>query len=331
MRSPSIPVSAAGAGHDTLTRDGERAEQAANPRQLDLFIDGRDAILVHEIVIALMRRDGERAAAGLRRLGQEHPRHPDLPALTVLVEALPSPGPAAATHATLAQRIEETERRLVPAARRLLGTGADAFLRPTWQALAAAAAGLSFAPAHPRAHRAWLCQQYGEWTEVRTAVENEPGWADTPLLRYWMGVAQHHLGAPELAIRLWLPLCWIDPDLFATCAPTLPNSTLHAAWVAFEDAAPFEETVAASAPAPAWFPAWLVLRHPGLARLFEAGDIPDADGAARVFRHLLALLPLEQHGLTDELVGQRRALRQLDKRFFRYYMAVRSERRRWSS
>ncbi len=303
------------------------ADQAADRRQLDLFVDGRDALLVHEIVTALISRDVERTEAGLRRLGQEHPRHPELMPLTVLVEALTAPASPAATQVALTERIELTERRLVPAARRFLGADADALLRPVWEALAETAADLPFEPAHPLAHRAWLCQQYGEWTEVRAAVEDEPCWADRPLLRYWMGLAQHHLGAPEVAIRLWLPLCWMDPLLFETRAPTLPSATIRAAWVAFEQALPFEKALADRAPAAAWFPAWLLLRHQGLSRLFRADDIADAGDAARVFRHLLALLPLEQRGLTDELVGQRRALRQLDENFFRYYMAVLGERR----
>jgi hypothetical protein len=128
---------------------------------------------------------------------------------------------------------------------------------------------------------------------VRSSVEDEPGWADTALLRYSMGLAQHHLGAPEVAIRLWLPLCWMDPLLFETYAPGVPNLTIRAAWVAFDQAFPFEESLADRAPAAAWFPAWLLLRHRGLSRLFHSGDIPDAGDAARVFRHLLALLPLE--------------------------------------
>jgi hypothetical protein len=162
---------------------------------------------------------------------------------------------------------------------------------------------------------------------MRAAVEKEPGWADTPLLRYWIGLAQHHLGAPEVAIRLWLPLCWMDPLLFETHAPTVPNSTIGAGWIAFDHAFPFEASLADRAPMTAWFPAWLLLRHRGLSRLFGPDDVPDAGLAARVFRHLLALLPLERRGLTDELVRQRRALRQLDESFFRYYMAVLGERR----
>ncbi|MGH7427337.1 MAG: hypothetical protein ACREJ4_03105, partial [Candidatus Methylomirabilaceae bacterium] len=123
------------------------------------------------------------------------------------------------------------------------------------------------------------------------------------------------------------PLCWMDPLFFETRAPTVPNPTIRAAWIAFERAFPFEESLADRAPMAAWFPAWLLLRHRGLSRLFRAEDIPDAGDAARVFRHLVALLPLEQRGLTDELVRQRRALRQIDEHFFRYYMAVLGGRR----
>lgn len=298
------------------------AAQAVEERQLDLFVDGRDALLVHEILTGLISRDVGRAETGLHRLGQEHPHHPDLAALTELAEALTVPAPAAATHVALSARIELTERRLVPTARRFLGADSDAFLRPTWQLLAVAAADLPFDAAHPRAHRGWLCQQYGEWADVRAAVENEPAWAHTPLLRYWMGLAQQHLGASEVAIRLWLPLCWTDPRLFETHAPTVPNSTIRAAWIAFEQAFPFEESLADSAPTTAWFPAWLLLRHRGLSRLFRPDDVPGSGDAARVFRHLVTLLPLEQHGLTDELLRERRALRQLHESFFRYYMAV---------
>jgi hypothetical protein len=141
-----------------------------------------------------------------------------------------------------------------------------------------------------------------------------------------MGLAQHHLGAPEVATRLWLPLCWMDPLLFETHAPTLPNPALRAAWLAFEQVLPFDEALADRAPPAAWFPAWLLVRDQALSHLFRADDIPDAGDAARVFRHLLVLLPLEQRGLTDELVRQRRALRQLDDGFFRHYMAARGRR-----
>ena len=303
------------------------ADESVNRRQLDLFIDGADALLIHEIVTGLISRNIGRTDTALRRLTREHPRHPDLMALSALVEVLTALGPTARNHEAVAERIELIEHRLLPTARRFFGSNADVVLRPVWQALATSAAGLPFDLANPRAHQAWLCQQYGGWTEVVAAVEKEPDWADRPLLSYWMGLAQHHLGAREVAIRLWLPLCWTHASLFEAHAPTLPNSTIRAGWVAFEQADTFEASLAHGAPRTPWFPGWLLLRHRGLSRLFHPDDVHDTGRPASVFRHLLALLSLEQRGLTDELVRQRRALRQLDEGFFRYYMAVVAERR----
>jgi hypothetical protein len=87
-------------------------------------------------------------------------------------------------------------------------------------------------------------------------------------------------------------------------------------------AAPYGESLAEPSDATGWFPAWLLLRHRGLAHLFRADEIPDAGTAARVFRHLLALLPLESQGLSDTLIAGCRTLRQLCPAFFRSYMEV---------
>lgn len=303
------------------------AERSTEPRQLDLFLDGRDSVLVHQVVTSLVARNPDRAETGLERLRDEHSFHPDLPALTLLVAALNSRPQSPATHATVMAGIEAVQQALAPAARRLLGEDAATFLQPSWQALAAAAARLPFDEADPRAHRSWLCQQYGDWTAVRAAVEAEPDWPTRPCLRYRLGLARYHLGEPEAAIRLWLPLCWMDPVLFARRAPTIPSAVLREGWEAFERAVSFDQWLADTTDAAGWFPAWLLLRHRGLVHLFRADEVPDAGAAARAFRHLLSLVPLESQGLSDALVRERRALQQLSPGFFRYYMDVVGQRR----
>jgi len=195
-----------------------------------------------------------------------------------------------------------------------------------WEALASTAAGLPFDEAHPRAHRSWLCQRYGDWAAVRGAVEAEPHWEARPPLRYRQGLARHHLGEPEAAIRLWLPLCWMDPVLFERHAPTIPSTILREGWNAFEGEVSLDEWLADATDAAGWFPAWLLLRHRGLVHLFQADEVPEAGIAARAFRHLLSLLPLESQGLSDLLVRQRRGLQQLSQGFFRYYMDVVGQR-----
>lgn len=275
--------------------------------QLDLFRDTRDRVLVNTVIDALIERDRSRASAALDRLRAEYPTHGDLESLALLCCCLEAGTPPPSTHAGVTARIEEIERSLVPAARRLLGAGAAEFFPAIWAPLAAAATALSFDDAYPRAHRGWLCQQYGDWKTVRSATEREPGWTTRPLLRWWMGLACQHLGEPEAALRLWLPLYWLEPDLFARHAASLPSATLRSAWEAFgrvsaDDA--FDE----DGDAVAWFPSWLLLRHRGIAALFQPEEVPGAAVPARVFRHLLALLPLERSGLSDELIRRRREL-----------------------
>jgi len=295
--------------------------------QLDLFIDGRDALLVYEVVTSLVARNPDHAATALARLRDDHPAHPDLPGLELLADSLRTRPQFLQTSATVTARIEAMEGTLTPAARRLLGNEAAAFLRPLWQALAAAAMGVPFDDTHPRAHPGWLYQQSDDWAAVCASVEAEPDWAGRPLFRYWVGLARHHLGDAETAIRLWLPLCWMDPTLFADHASTLPSATVREGWAAFERAALFDEWLADTMHAVAWFPAWLLVRHWGLAQLFRAAEIPDADATTRVFRLLLSLLPLERQALSDELISQRRTLQRLSPDFFRRYMEAVSRRR----
>jgi hypothetical protein len=293
--------------------------------QLDLFLDARDVILANEVTASLIARDARAVSEALDRLREANPQHPDLTGLARLQTVLQTP-PAAVNRVGLLASIDEAERSLVPLAGRLLGARAAAFLRPLWRALAEAAVSLPFDDAHPRAHRAWLCQQCEDWGAVAAAVVSVPGWSEKVLLRYWLGLARDHLGEPEAALKLWLPLCWLDPQLFTAHAPTLPSLTVRQAWEAFERASALDDLVDGPDRTP-WFPAWMLLRHRGLAPLFDAQEIPDTVTAARVFRRLLVLLPLERGVLSDELIRHRRALQQVSPRFFRYYLDVVGQRR----
>jgi hypothetical protein len=275
----------------------------------------------------LLARDSDAASDRLAILRREHPGHPDLPALTLLTDTLrPSP-PLPAGHATLTVAVEEINRTVVPSTQRLFGRDAGNFLGPLWRALTAAATGMAFDERYPRAHASWLCQQFEDWPAVRAAVEAERDWATRPLLRYRLGLALHHLGDREAAIKRWLPLCWLDPALFARYAPTLPNPTVREAWDAFEHAGPFDEPPGGTTHAAAWFPAWLLVRHRRLADLFEPSAVPDAGTSAEAFRALLALAPLERQGLSAELIAQRRALQRLSPELFAYYMETLGGRR----
>src|SRR3972149_6095805 len=125
-------------------RHAPTVERSTEPRQLDLFLDGRDAFLVHEVLTSLVGRDLGRAETGLERLREEHPSHPDLPALALLVSALNSPSPSPTTPASVTAGIEALQQAVAPTAQRVLGEDAAAFLQPSWQALPPTTASLPF-------------------------------------------------------------------------------------------------------------------------------------------------------------------------------------------
>ena len=61
------------------------------------------------------------------------------------------------------------------------------------------------------------------------------------------------------------------------------------------------------------------LQHRWVAHVLRLGDVPDTDAPLRALRLLPGLLVLESQGYGDELVRQRRALRDISPGFFRTY------------
>jgi hypothetical protein len=255
--------------------------------QLDLFLDGRETILVNDLVAALLAGRLEGARDAVNRLRKENPAHPDLEPFERLVHSVSEKPPAPPSPGEAGPMIERLTV-LVPAANRLLGRGAAAFLHPWWQALA------------------------------RTKAVLDPAEA-APLLRYWMGSARWHVGDEREAVRLWLALCWLDPESFARQAPALPSGIVREAWAAFDPGPEPGDGGDARGRDVQWFPAWLALQHRWVAHVFRPDEVPDTGAPLRAFRLLPGLLVLESQGFGDELVRQRRALRDISPKFFQTY------------
>jgi hypothetical protein len=268
------------------------------PTQLDLFLDGREALLVNGLVASLLERRPEAASAALGRLQEANPAHPDIGVFESLVRCLsmePSALPARGSTDCLIEQIAV----LAPAASRLLGPGGAAFLLPWWHAMA------------------------------RTDMAPKPTEA-APALRHWKGSAHWHAGDERAALRLWLPLCWLEPASFARMAATLPSPLVTEAWHAFDanpdqdgdDDSPGERSRAdegSEAREVSWFPAWLALRHRWVAHLFRPEEISGDGAPVRALRLLPDLLVLEGRGYNAGLVEQRRALQAVSPAFFREY------------
>ena len=268
-----------------------RAGGLAERTQLDLFLDGREALLVDQIVGRIVDQDPGGALDALAGLRAENPEHPDLRRFDRLCRALKAGPPPLVSPGQLAALIDRLAV-LVPTAERLLGSGAPDFLGPWWRALA----------------------QAGAESPV-TDLEALP--------RYWIGLARHHSGDEREAVRLWLTLCWLAPESFVRWAPTLPSVAVSEAWATFYAEPRSDESLEGSAWSVDWFPAWLVLRHRWVAHLFHGDEVPDNETPLRVLRLLPTLLVLESQGYGAELVHHRRLLREMSPTFFRaYWLAV---------
>ena len=83
--------------------------------QLDLFLDGREALFVNDLAAKLLERNPAGAGDALDRLREESPEHPDLGPFDRLVRSLRA-GPTAPPGAEQLGPMIESLAALVPAA-----------------------------------------------------------------------------------------------------------------------------------------------------------------------------------------------------------------------
>ncbi len=270
--------------------------------QLDLFMDSGSTVLANAVTRALAGRDAAEAQRALQRLRDGDPGHARLGQLERLVESarsvdLPVTDPAA--------ELETLERQLVPLAEDLLGADARHFLAPLWRRLGQALLGLGFDPERPRLHASHTAERLGDWQGVVAAVEAEPDWRRQPELLRRHACARERLHEPWPALASWMLLCWRFPaQAEAIGRDAAPE--WRAQWREFgelEPELPGED-----------FPAWLLLRRPGLAARLDAetlGAAPDTFGS------ICRLLSEDAGGGTMEA---RRALKNADPDLFTHYL-----------
>ena len=158
------------------------------------------------------------------------------------------------------------------------------FLAPWWQEVGQALAGASFDSEHPKRHASWAWRQCREWRAVLSTVRAVPDHANHPVLVARLAEAHHALHERPAAVEHWFALCRLAPEEFArrVRARDFPDRVMAQAWHEAEDADTLEEDLTAE-----WFPAWMLIAEPGLARALSA--TAEMDGPARAFNLVRAL------------------------------------------
>jgi hypothetical protein len=244
---------------------GSRYIPAQKAPQMDLFFDNPVVALTNGIVRALSAKNLDETQRQLDRLYAQAPNHPDLAAFDRLLAAL----------GHLDRPIDDPRQELAfllditPAAKRLLGWEARDLLSPLWRQLADALWCQAFSISEPNLHRSFALIQAQDWPGASDAVQREPQWWQYAPLCLRLAQSCFYQQRRSDALTAWFHLCWRAPTEAAEALENRrqPDTGISALWRQFVDC---EEELwprgvpSESALTPADFPAWLLLREPGL-------------------------------------------------------------------
>jgi hypothetical protein len=286
--------------------------------QLDLFEHSRDAVLRNEAIDAARAYSSSALARAITMLASECAGDPLLPAFDKLYERLSLPVTRRLARGSALQILRSTEDTL-PAAQRVFGNKAGAWLAPLWAELAEAIADLPFDPNCEKLHAAPLLLRAEKWSEANAKVETIASWRRQPAPLVWKVEAECRISSLSTAWHLLAELSWMDPSRAAMLAARLEDSELDGLLRHFD--AEFEGD--SEAGDFAWFPAWALITESSWAVAMRLAQPGANTPAERCAWQVLNLLVLERQGRHAEMIEGRRKLRDTHRPLFDLYMRSR--------
>jgi hypothetical protein len=282
---------------------------AQSAPQMDLFFDNPVVALTNGIARSLSARNLGETQRQLDRLYAQAPNHADLAAFDRLLEAL--------RH--LDQPVIDAPQELefllsiAPTARRLLGWEARDLLTPLWQQLAEDLKTRPYVAGEPNLHKSFAFIQALDWVAASAAVQDEPDWWSHPPLCLRLATSSFYQQRRTDALTAWFHLCWRAPEQAAESLdnPRQPDTGIKAQWQRFMDC---EEDPPLT---PVDFPAWLLLREPGL-NLQLAINLPtDTTPGEENYRCVHRWIDARRAKRTAEEITLRKMLQALSPALFR--------------
>ena len=221
--------------------------------QLDLFMDTPASVLNNKIRKALSAHHVDKAEALVEQLYDIDPGNDDLGGFDSLLEVLTQ---SVTPVLNASEQLQQLEQDITPLAASVLGKYSGDFISPLWHRLSEALADFTFNPDQAKLHRSYTDARAKDWKNLQQAIEKEHKWQShcELLLRHLQAAAMQ--GKEQSVIEDYLLLCWD----FADHAEQIPTgqvaSVLTTAITEFQSLDAELETEL--------FPAWLLLRFPGL-------------------------------------------------------------------
>ena len=289
----------------------------SNSDQGDLFLDGGKTASVNALLEALLARDADLALGALTRVSALIPDYRYLRQVETLISALEAPPPDSLAGGF--ESLERMQRHWLPAAREFLGStrGVD-FLAPLWLDIGLAIESAPFDPEAADRHASHAFEQARDWQRLQRAVLAEPHFRTQPALLARLARAECRLANRTEALGYWFAICLLAPDEFSKLVESsdFEEPGVARAWQLAMTEGDGEEELSAE-----WFPAWMLIHEPGLARALS--DMAGASPPERAFNlvRTLRLMPDEQHRQPGrrsiELRGE---LRQIHPQLLRTYL-----------
>lgn len=236
----------------------------SSPRQLDIFVDSESVRATNALCSALSKGKVQEALSALGTLSKLDPMHPWLPHAKLLIEALESPLPKTAQDArSLLALLDPSWNRAADA---LFGAGKHTLLTAMWRAVAERLEASEFDATQPNAHPSYAYSKLQAWAQVIECVLAVPSYEQHADLLSRIAQAEWHQSRRIGAIGHWCALCWLKPKMFESMINDgrIADRTIQGHWADAIDQ-DFEPP-----PTGAWFPAWMLLKEPGLARHIRA-------------------------------------------------------------
>ena len=281
-------------------------EPAQNRLQMDLFFDSAPACTANDLIRAIIekREDGVlRLMSQLKLLAPE--KHQKFDHLLALQNELTVSGKSSG------RKIKLLLQTVTPLAFDVLGQFAHDFLTPLWQVLSAEVADRYFDAGSPEDHLSFTAFKGFQWQQVLSSITQEADWINQPVLLFRYGEACFKLNKELEGLESWFRLFLTFPDAAETLVGSTCNRLLLSDWRHFNELDPELESP--------FFPAWIVLKKPALAKNVFTFDCESEGNEA--LQLMYSLMGSKENGLNETIIKLRARLQQQNPNLFIHTMA----------
>ena len=282
-------------------------EPARDRLQMDLFFDSAPACTANDLIKAIIDKRGDdvlRLMSQLKSLVPEkHKRFDDL--LAFEDELILS-------RKSSDRKIKLLLQLVMPLAFDVLGQFAHDFLTPLWNMLSVEVADRYFEAESPEDHLSFTAFKGFHWQQVLSSITREANWIKQPVLLFRYGEACFKLNKELEGLETWFRLFLAFPEVAESLVESSCNHLLLADWQHFNELEPELE--------PVFFPAWVLLKKPALAK--NAFTIDFAGVGNTSLQLICGLAGSKKNGLNETIIKLRARLQQENPKLFVHYMAA---------